>query len=109
VRAKQLAIVLKPNSGDLIQHLAHDREVWAVSCPTHSRVARTSGGRVTLFAREPHCREDLLLSVLRAINEPWSELEVIGAAPTYPVVRQLQEYAVARVEPGATGFCAYRA
>ena len=108
VDAERVAIVLTPRSGELLRVLARDRDVWAIKCREHCEVARTSEGRVNLFAREARSTEDLLLRVLRSIEAPWSALDVVGAAPTYPVVRRLQDYAVERVETSATGFSAYR-
>ena len=71
-------------------------------------MARASEGRVTRFPVRRGLTEELLLCVLCSIEAPWGALDIVGAAPTYPVVRRLQDYAVARVETSATGFTAYR-
>jgi hypothetical protein len=108
VDVERVAIVLTPRSGELLRLLVRDHEVWAFKCREHLEVARASRGRLNLIPREARSDEDLLMCVLHSIEVPWCALDVVGAAPTYPVVRRLQDYAVARVEASATGFSAYR-
>jgi hypothetical protein len=107
--------------------LPSDAPVWVVDCPgNRPAVHRLRGARpaqdhltgITTFNAPLDCSgEDLAIGILAAIDlhhgeysadPPYSEIEVIGCAPTTKLAEAVEEFGFTRTSVTLTGFLATR-
>ena len=123
---RHITVIVAPGFAVELEQIADARHVWALQLPEYERVVRKHRSTerehdlesgVTVFNGGEPSPEAEFIAIFATIEEhhgayshapALSEIEVLGAQPTFEVRAELSEYGFDDVSPSQRGFAARR-